>query len=176
MGNPISLVKVYNDLKSQGYSIGKDTVYDYVSHLEEAFIMFKTDIWHRSVRAQSINPSKYYCIDPAFKYAMSIGEDQGRVLENAFFLHLRRQGLAPHYFLEKQEVDFYWENGQLVNVCYDFYENATRERELKGMVAALKSLDLKEGLILTRDKTEEIKVSDKTVIVRPAWQYFLEKK
>jgi hypothetical protein len=44
------------------------------------------------------------------------------------------------------------------------------------MVAALKSLDLKEGLILTRDKTEEIKVSDKTVIVRPAWQYFLEKK
>lgn len=175
LANPLSLTKVYNDLKSQGFSIAKNTVFDYVSHMEEAYILFKVDIWHRSVRVQAVNPSKYYCVDPSFKYAMSINDDRGRVLENAVFLHLRRQGLTPHYFLEKQEVDFFWENGQPINVCYDFYDTATREREIKGMAAALKSLDLKEGLILTRDKTEEIKLDGKDILVKPAWQYFLEK-
>jgi len=175
LANPLSLTKVHNDLKSQGFPIAKNTVFDYVSHMEEAFILFKADIWHRSVRVQAVNPTKYYCIDPAFKYAMSIGEDRGRVLENAVFLHLRRQGLTPHYFYEKQEVDFYWENGQPVNVCYDFYDAATREREIKGMLAALNFLGLTEGLILTRDKTEEIKLEGKTIHVEPAWTYFLAK-
>jgi hypothetical protein len=171
---PISITKTYNDLKSQGFAIAKNTVFDYLSHLEEAFILFKTEIWHRSVRAQAVNPSKYYGIDPAFKYAMSIGEDTGRVLENAVFLFLRRQGLAPHYVLGKQEVDFFWENGQPINVCLDLSDFSTRNRELSGMSEALQTLDLSEGLILTRDKTEEIKVGEKTILVRPAWSYFLK--
>lgn len=173
LANPTSLTRVFNDLKSQGYSISKDTVFDYVSHMEEAFVLFRVDIWHRSARAQAINPSKFYAIDPAFKYAMSINEDRGRLLENAVFLHLRRQGLAPHYFLEKQEVDFYWENGQPLNVCLDFFAPETRDREVKAMTAALKSLDLPEGLILTRDRSEVIKIAGKTIHVRPSWQYFL---
>lgn len=173
LANPISINKVFNDLKSQGYSIGKNTVFDYVSHLEEAFVLFKADIWNRSARIQAVNPSKFYTIDPAFKYAMSISEDKGRVLENAVFLYLRKQGLIPHYFFEKQEVDFYWEHGQPINVCLEFYEPATREREIKGMIAALQSLDLPEGRILTRDKTEEIRIGNKHILVQPAWAYLL---
>jgi hypothetical protein len=175
MAQPISMAKTFNDLKSQGYALSKNTVYDYLSHLEEAFLVFKVDIWHRSVRAQALNPSKMYLIDPALKYAMSIGEDKGRVLENMVFLHLRRQGLTPHYVMGKQEVDFYWENGQPVNVCLDFADMATREREIKGMTAALQFLDLPAGHILTRDRTEEIKVEGKTIFVQPAWSYFLKK-
>ncbi len=173
LANPISINKVFNDLKSQGYAIGKNTVFDYVSHLEEAFVLFRANIWNRSARVQAVNPSKFYTIDPAFKYAMSISEDKGGVLENAAFLHLRRQGLSPHYFFEKQEVDFYWENGQPTNVCLDFHEPATRTREIKGLAAALQFLDLPEGQILTWDKSEEIRVEGKTVQVMPAWRYFL---
>ncbi|MBX2927976.1 MAG: ATP-binding protein [Saprospiraceae bacterium] len=173
LSNPISITKVFNDIKSQGYSIGKNTVFDYVSHLEEAFVLFRADIWNRSARVQAVNPSKFYAIDPAFKYAMSISEDKGRVLENAVFLHLRRQGLTPHYFFEKQEVDFYWDNGVPVNVCLEFHEPATREREIKGLVAALQFFDLPEGRILTWDRTEHIQVEGKTIRVTPAWAYLL---
>ena len=116
-----------------------------------------------------------YLIDPALKYAMSIGEDRGRVLENAVFLHLRRQGLTPHYVLGKQEVDFFWENGQPVNVCLDFDTLATREREIKGMAAALQTLSLPVGRILTRDRNEEIKSANQTILVQPAWSYLFEK-
>ncbi len=91
------------------------------------------------------------------------------------FLHLRRQGLTPHYVLDKQEVDFFWENGQPVNVCLDFDTMATRQREIKGMTAALQMLDLPAGRILIRDRNGEIKIADKTIFVQPAWSYFLEK-
>lgn len=171
---PLSMAKTFNDLKSQGYAISKNTVYDYLSYLEEAYLIFKVDIWHRSVRARAINPSKIYLIDPAFKYAMSIGEDTGRMLENAVFLDLRRKGLSPHYVQNKQEVDFYWENGRPVNVCLDFYSTSTRERETKGMVEALKFLNLSQGMILTRDITQNIRVDGKRVLVRPAWKFFLD--
>lgn len=174
MAQPISMTKTFNDLKSQGYALAKNTVYDYVSYLEQGFIIFKVDIWHRSVRAQAVNPSKMYLIDPALKYAMSISEDRGRVLENAVFLHLRRQGITPHYVLDKQEVDFFWEEGQPVNVCLDFDTPATREREIKGMTAALQMLDLPLGRILTRDLSEEIEIENKTILVQPTWSYFLK--
>jgi hypothetical protein len=173
LAQPVSLTKTYNDLKSQGYTIAKNTVFEYISYLEEAFILFRADIWHRSVRAQALNPSKYYGIDPAFKYAMSIGDDTGRILENAVFLHLRRLGRTPHYFLEKQEVDFFWENGVPLNVCYDFSDHATREREIKGMLNALNALGLPKGYVLTRDKTEEFQLEGKHIIVQPAWTFLL---
>jgi len=175
MANPISLTKVFNDIKSQGYAVAKNTIFDYVAHFEEAFVLFRANIWHRSVRAQAVNPSKFYVIDPAFKYAMSVGEDTGRVLENAVFLHLRRQGLNPSYLLDRQEVDFFWENGEPLNVCLDFHAPATREREIRGMVVALQLLDLPAGRILTRDRAEEITDAGKTIFVQPCWRYFLNK-
>ncbi len=173
---PMSLTKTFNDLKSQGYAVGKNTVYDYLSYLEEAFLIFKTDIWHRSVRAQAVNPSKMYLLDPAFKYAMIIGEDTGRMLENAIFLHLRRQGVTPYYVLKKQEVDFYWEGGIPVNVCLDFYSFSTKEREVNGMLEALNFLGLREGIILTRDKEEIIKKEGRQIRVLPAWHILLGKE
>jgi len=173
LANPMSVNKIFNDLKSQGFKVSRATVYDYLSHLEEAFLIFKVDIWHRSVRSQAQMPSKTYLIDPAFKFAMTIGEDKGRILENAVFLHLRQKGLKLHYVLKKQEVDFFWENGKPINVCLDFYTNDTKNREVKGMLETLNFLDEKEGLILTRDKTEDLQIDGKAVLIRPAWEYFL---
>jgi len=49
----------------------------------------------------------------------------------------------------------------------------TREREIKGMIAALEFLDLPEGYILTRDQTEDVQVGNKKVLVWPAWRYML---
>jgi predicted AAA+ superfamily ATPase len=173
VANPFSVSKAFNDFKSRGYSLSRNTIYDYLSYLEEAFMVFKVEIWHRSVRTQAMRPGKTYIIDPALKYAMTIGEDRGRLLENAVFLHLRQQGHPIHYFLQKQEVDFFWENGTPTNVCMDMSSPQTRKRELSGMLEALEYLDKKEGLILTLDQFETIEVNGKLIRLIPAWQYFL---
>ncbi|MEM6963676.1 MAG: ATP-binding protein [Bacteroidota bacterium] len=174
LANPLSVNKIFNDIKSRGFKLSRSTVYDYLSYLEEAFLIFKVDIWHRSVRSQSLLPSKIYLIDIAFKFAMTIGEDKGRLLENAVYLHHRRQGKHLYYVLKNQEVDFYWEGGSPINVCYDMDNISTRNREIKGMMEALDFLKLKSGIILTRDQTETIEVAGKRIQVLPAWSYFLE--
>ncbi len=175
LANPLSINKIFNDIKSQGFKLSRSTVYDYLSHLEEAFLVFRVDIWHRSIRSQSQRPSKTYIIDPAFKFTMTIGQDTGRILENAVFLHLKQKGLKLHYVLRKQEVDFFWEHGKPINVCLDFPTDDTKAREIKGLSEALSFLGVKEGLILTRDRTEDIEINGKSILIRPAWKFFLEK-
>lgn len=173
IANPISVTKVYKDLKSQGYAVGKNTVFEYLSYLEEAFILFRAAIWSRSVRAQSINPHKVYTIDPAFKYAMSIGEDAGRVFENAVYLELRRRGIQPHYWQNGPEVDFFWENGRLIHACYSATDPSTRQREIRGLQVAMEQLDLPESLLLTWDERADLQVKSRTIRVRPLWEFLL---
>lgn len=171
---PMSMTKVFNDLKSQGYTLAKNTVFEYMACLEEAYVLFHTNIWRKSVRAQAVNPSKIYAIDPALKNAMSIGKDPGRVLENMVFLHLRRKGITPYYFQGTQEVDFIWENSPPLNVCLDFTHPDTRKREINGLLESLQVLDLPEGYLLTRDHTETLEAEGKKIRIMPAWQYFGE--
>jgi uncharacterized protein len=175
LANPISTTRIFNDIKSQGFALSKNIVFEYIAFLEEAFILFRANIWHQSVKAQSINPSKFYGIDPAFKHAMSLNDDMGRILENAIFLHFRRKGIVPHYILGKQEVDFYWENGTPTNVCLDFTTPQTRTREINGMLECLLSLDLEFGQIITRDHTETVVLNGKTIFIQPAWLFLLGK-
>ena len=171
VANPISISRLFNDLKSQGYGVGKNTVYEYISYLEEAFALFKTSIWSRSVRTQAVNPSKYYSIDPAFKHAMSVGEDTGRIFENIVFLALRRKGIEPHYWLDGQEVDFYWENGQLINACYDVSVPATMARELTGLQTAMDKLGVREAQLITWEDEGEVRSGDSVVHIRPLWKF-----
>ena len=173
MSNPISVSKVYNDLKSQGYAVGRNTVFEYIDLLEEAFILFRVRKWSHSIRVQASNPSKIYAIDPAFKYAMSIHEDIGRVFENSVFLELKRRSISPHYWLDSQEVDFFWENGTLINACYSLTHPETRKREINGLLLAMKKLDLKSGKLITWDKKETVKKGDRTIFIQPLWEFLL---
>lgn len=174
MANPISVTKVYNDLKSQGYAVGKNTVFEYISYLEEAFCLFRVEIFNASARVQAVNPSKVYAIDAAFKYSMSISRDIGRVFENTVFLELRRRGIHPSYLRGDQEVDFYWENGQLINACFDASDNSTRQRELLGLSRAMKHLDLKESWLITSDEKSQIAQDGRVIHVLPLWEFLLD--
>ena len=175
MAKPISINKLYNDIKSQNYKAGKNTIYDYISYLEEAFIVFRVDLWTSSIRKQVVNPSKIYIIDPAVKYAMSIQQDTGRVFENMIFLELRRRGIHPHYVQHKREVDFYWEGGRLINACFDYRESATREREINGLLEAMDMMGVSEAELINWDQRDILTFGDKRIYVKAGWEFMLEK-
>lgn len=174
VGNLLSVNKVYNDLRSQGFKISKSTVYEYILHFEEAFALFRVQRWSASARQQAVNPNKIYCIDHAYKYEMSMGEDAGRILENIVFVHLMRKGIKLNYFNEKREVDFYVEKEMLINVALEMDDAETRKRELSGLLMAMKYFDLNEGQILTRDHSETIKDGVNTIYIRPVTEFLLE--
>ena len=174
----ISFTKLYNEFKSQGFKLSKDTVFEYNSHLEDAYALFGVPIYRNSVKDEQRNPKKIYAIDNGFKkiYDYAIGEDFSKLYENVVFLHLRRQTKEVYYFKQKQEVDFYTKiDGKqaLVNVSYDLKNDKTKQREVKGLFEAMEYFHLDKSYLITKDEESEVVVDGKKIVILPLYKYLL---
>ncbi|MCB1118635.1 MAG: ATP-binding protein [Chlamydiia bacterium] len=158
IGNPFSINKLFNDVKSQGHRIGKDTLYDYVEIIADTYLLFFVPIHDQSLRRVQANPKKVYAIDPGLIRAITLDyeEDLGRIFENVIFLDLKRRGYQIHYYLteERYEVDFLIKSPRgeqkLIQVVWDMDNEKTYEREHRALEAAKKELNL-PGEIITRN-------------------------
>jgi len=177
----LSFNKLYNDFRSQGLQLSKNTLYEYVSYLEDAYAVFSIPVYASSVREGMRNPKKIYSIDHAFKRIVDIpfSPDIGRIYENIVFLELRRKVRELFYVKGKQEVDFMvMEEGKphLINVCYDIEHPGTKEREINGLIEAMKRLKSPEAFLITAEKEETVKVGNKKVQIVPLWKWLLVDK
>ena len=80
------------------------------------------------------------------------------------------------FYNEKGECDFITRKGTKINsaiqVCYDL-NNDNKEREINGLMEVLTKFKLDEGMILTFDKEEEIKIDNKIINVKPVWKWIM---
>jgi predicted AAA+ superfamily ATPase len=139
-----SVNKFYGDLKSQGFHIGKDTLHDYLGHLEDAFLVRAISIAADSERRRMVNPRKAYPVDPGL---ISVFDRSGRgqvghALETCILLELERRGAKIAYVKTQNgfEVNFLarYPDGKLdlIQVCVDLDDPATREREIRALLDA----------------------------------------
>jgi predicted AAA+ superfamily ATPase len=175
----VSFTKLYNEFKSQGFKIGKDTIFNYLSHLEDAYAIFTLPIYRNSVKEEQRNPKKVYAIDNGFKkiYDYAMGEDKSKLYENIVFLHLRRQTKDLYYFKQNQEVDFYARiesKEYLINVSYIIEDEKTRKRELDGLLEAMAYFKLSEAYLITKNEESVVKIENKTIFIKPLYKYLLE--
>jgi predicted AAA+ superfamily ATPase len=132
---------------------------DYLSWFEDSYLMFSLPRFSWSLKSISVNPKKIYVIDNGFARAnsLSFSEDNGRLLENAVFLKLRRSYQEIFYFREQAECDFaVREKGkitQLIQVCSDL-NSFNLSRELKGLKEAMDFFKMEEGIIVTRNQND----------------------
>lgn len=173
VGGLVTKNKIYKDLKSQGFAIGRNTIYEYSGYLEEAFIVFFVERHSRSARQQAVNPNKLYSVDPAFKYAMSTSADEGRILENQVFIELRRRGKSVNYFAGKKETDFITDDRQLINVSLDLSSPDTRQREEAGLQESMDFFSSKHSLLISIDMETTWETKGKTIEVIPFWKWAL---
>jgi len=104
--NLLSITKIYNDLKSQGLSVSKDAIFQYLEYLQDSFILFQVKKFSNNLRDRQRNPRKIYLLDNGFADVMEAKQNLGRRFENIVFLELRRSGREIFYFKNKQEVDY----------------------------------------------------------------------
>ncbi|MCX7121521.1 MAG: ATP-binding protein [Gammaproteobacteria bacterium] len=155
-GASFSINKFYNDVKSQGYQISKDVLYDYMHYIEDAYLAFSVALYDRSLRKVQTNPKKIYAIDPGLINAVILNKqyDFGRLFETVVYLDLRRQGCKVSYYItrERFEVDFLAQTvdgrQKLIQVCWDVSDEETLARETRALKAAEKELKI-EGEIIT---------------------------
>ena len=93
-GQTFSALSLSKYLKSQNRSMDPETVYNYLSKLESAYILHRCSRF--DIRGKEIlkTQEKFYLADPAFRFAvLGFNEDDvASTLENIVFLELRHRG------------------------------------------------------------------------------------
>jgi uncharacterized protein len=143
-GGSFSINKFHGALHSQNIAVGKDTLYAYLAHLEDAFLIRTVSLGSESERQRMVNPRKVYPIDMGLIpiYDAAGRSNLGHALETAVLLELERRGAEISYVRTASgfEVDFlvrYPEgHRELIQVCADLDLPATREREIRALIEA----------------------------------------
>lgn len=174
----LNVTKLFNELKGQGYKLGKDTLFEYLSHLEDAYTVFTVPIYRNSIKEEQRNPKKIYAIDNGFKkiYDYAISDDASKLYENIVFLHLRRQTKQVYYFKQKQEVDFYVKltSGiKIINVSYQIDNKDTRDREINGLIEAMEYFNIDHSYLVTKDEDQELAIGEKIIYIMPLYKFLL---
>ena len=177
---PLSVNKIYHELKSQGYRIGKNLLYEYVDAAVAIFLVFTVKKYSLSVLKRELSAQKVYIVDNGLLNAVTIkfSKDFGKLLENLVFLELLKQCENVFFFKNKRECDFLVaQNGTInkaIQVCYDVSEPDTLKREVEGLKYAMKEAGLKIGWILTMDEEKQVVEDGLVINIVPAYKYFLE--
>ncbi len=145
-----SVHKWYNDFRSQGRRLSKDTLYEYLHHLEDSLFLITI--------SNEINPSaarKIYLVDNGLYQVIRSKPDRGQLWENACFLELRRQGIKPSFLLDNSgEIDFVTDSA-LILVCLDLHGD-NLERETRSLAHAKQLFPGKEVIIWTRERSANV--------------------
>ncbi len=162
LGNPassFSVQKFYDSLKSQGMPVGKNTLHEYLAHLEDAFLIRTVSLHTASERQRMVNPRKAYPIDPGLipLYERTGRPNLGRALETVVLLELERRGYETGYLRTAQghEVDFFTAGPQneqyLIQVCAEVDDPGTWEREVRALLTAAAEYPEALPILLTFD-------------------------
>ncbi|MCX7994016.1 MAG: ATP-binding protein [Fimbriimonadales bacterium] len=143
-GTPFSVNKFFNDLRSQGLSISKDTLHAMLGYVEDAFLVQSVPYFAYSHAQQRVHPRKVYPVDMGFIpfYAAPRPFPLGHALETCVYLHLLRRKFEVCYLRTPSgyEVDFAAQTPsgelQLIQVCVDPADKATYEREVRALLEA----------------------------------------
>ena len=150
-GKILSVHKIYNELKSQGIRVGKDTLYRYLEYAENVYFVRLLRKHYRSLVKSELAEKKVYLIDPGLLRSIRfLGDrEKGILLENTIFKELLISGADVVYFKGKRECDFIVNGKLAVQVSYDLSDEDTLKREIEGLKEACKYFGLKEGVIVT---------------------------
>ena len=174
---PTSVNNIYNDLKSQGLRVSKDSLYLWLDYACNIFMFYKVEKYDRSMVKQRSAPAKYYVADIALRNAVLLpeSEDAGKALENIVCLNLERslgEEYRIYYFNESKECDFVVQRGEciaeLIQVCWAL-DDDNMEREVSGLLAASSATGCKRCRIVTFSQRQTIERSGVKVEVLPIW-------
>lgn len=161
-----------------------NTTADYIRYLENSFLIFTLHKYSFKLKEQFSSFKKVYAVDNGLIRSLSLGhsDDRGRLLENLVAVELRRRAHEAQYEVYywddyNVECDFLIKHGRKVSaayqVCFDL-NLKNQDREVAGLVAALKEFKLKEGTILTHSTQDDIHIDGLKISVVPVWQWLLQ--
>lgn len=181
-GGSFSVKKHYDTLRSQGVSVGKDTLHDYLAHLEDAFLVRAIAMHSASERQRMVNPRKAYPVDPGLiaLFERSGRTHHGRALETAMLLELERREYAIAYVRTPEgfEVDFLAQRAGdaplLIQACLESEGDETWTRELRALEGAAAAHPEARPFLVTLDAVPPRRPMPAGLTWAPAARWLLE--
>ena len=143
IGNISSIKRISDGLTERNNKISQGAVGQYLSSLNEAYLLFMAGRFDLKGKEYLKTLEKYYLGDLGFRFWLlgkSAG-DVGRRIENVVYLELLR--IYDHVFVgkqEKQEVDFVASRGDKTHY-YQVAQTVLDERVLKRELSPLQSIE-----------------------------------
>ena len=174
---PTSVNNIYNDLKSQGLKVSKDSLYLWLDYACNIFMLRKVEKYDKSIVKQRSASAKYYVADIALHNAVLLpeSEDSGKALENIVYLNLERslgEEDRVFYFNDSKECDFVVQRGEqvaeLIQVCWVLNEENI-EREIGGLLAASTFTGCTKCSIITFNQQQSLERNGLHIDVKAIW-------
>jgi len=176
----ISINKIYNELKSSGIKIGKNSLYTYLSYVQNVYLALMLQKYDNNLVNKEFGEKKIYGIDNGLVNAIdyNFSKNIGKLLENCVFLELKRRKEEIFYFRDSNsECDFLIaKDGKIDNaiqVTLNLENEDTKKRELKGILNACKEFNLNSGVIITYDSKDIITINDIKIEIIPFYEWAL---
>ena len=152
------------------------TILEYISHLEQSYLLSLVPMFDYSLKKQSVNSKKIYAIDPGIVNAnvSKLKVDEGHKLENMVYNFLRMRNKEIYYHKGSGECDFITIDkgsiNQAIQVCLSL-DADNRTREFNGLISAMKAYHLAEGTLVTLNQEDEFHIDGLTIRVVPACKF-----
>jgi len=174
-----SINKLYNDLKSRGIRIGKDSIYRLMDRIFSVYMVTYVEKYDPAVVKREMSNKKIYLYDngiaSAIRYAFS--EDRGKFLENIVFTGIRSTTEAVFFLKNGYECDFAvfpeTDKPVLIQVTQTLGRD-NLSREINGLEKAGKRIKNSRSILIAGDVAVPSDSLPKWVEVKTAYEWLLE--
>ena len=153
----------YNTLKSIS-QLDDKTAKQYISYLQDANLMYEIQNYDFSLKKLIGNKKKIYLVDTLFaNLGFRNCPDYGKLFENYIFMVLKRAGFEIYFHQNGGECDFVLKQGAKISNCIQACYKLTKQnknREIEGLLSAMKKFSIKSGYIVTTNHTEELVIEN----------------
>ncbi|HJH28435.1 MAG TPA: ATP-binding protein [Methanosarcinaceae archaeon] len=160
-------------------SIKVDTVKNYISYLEECFLVYTAYIYSKKQVISTRKEKKLFFIDCGLRNSLVLKEinelEKTKIVENLVFSHvlsLKKKELFPKIFYwqdkAKNEVDIVFTSNNRTIPIEVKYTNDIEKNDLKGLVKFCETFKT-EGIVVTKDLLKK----DDNITYIPVWLFLL---
>lgn len=176
--------QTYNKLKNIFEINSVHTMKNYLSYLEEAYLIFSLIGFSFKQKESLRGPKKIYAVDHGLIQAVEpgISANIGRLIENIVFIELKRIGKNIFYYTDYAgwEIDFVIKDGikvtDLIQVTHNLNTPELRKRELRSLLKSAEKFqcDNLTVIVYEGNASEEI-IAGKKIKIIPLVDWLLTK-
>lgn len=174
---PTSQARLLHIIKSSGSNLGRNTLSDYLTYMNDAYLTFNIVNFTDSLSDRISSCKRYYYDNGILNLFLFKAETH--LLENMVAIELikryRQEECDGVYYYNKcVEVDFYIPDRYLaIQVSYSIADPITKEREVRALERLSEVYNIKQALIITRDEEDTINSNNLKIQVIPIYKWLL---